>query len=151
MPRAGNESMAYAEPGAAYAKPSNSMTVRVGTVIVLMTYQDPEKNQDSAQVLLSPVENAGEASAAEWAGSGADSHRRLSVRRGGRRRRRGWLFAACGGGSWLAASRHPVQLRTVMGGWRAGMPDAPSRAPPETRKPRPITGAEIISRIRHST
>ncbi|MBT2383118.1 hypothetical protein [Streptomyces sp. ISL-11] len=53
MPRVGNESMAYTEPRAAYAEPSISMTVRVGTVITLMTYQDSKKNQDSALILLS--------------------------------------------------------------------------------------------------
>ncbi|MFI1972159.1 hypothetical protein [Streptomyces cinnamoneus] len=53
MPRVGDESVAYAEPRAAYAEPSIVMTVRVGTVIAAMTYQDAEKNPDSAQVLLS--------------------------------------------------------------------------------------------------
>ncbi|QLE70950.1 hypothetical protein FGW37_04420 [Streptomyces rectiverticillatus] len=53
MPKVGDESLAYAKPRAAYADPSIAMTVRVGTVIAVLTYQDSEKNPDSAQVLLS--------------------------------------------------------------------------------------------------
>ncbi|UQI46245.1 hypothetical protein M1P56_18815 [Streptomyces sp. HU2014] len=52
VPAVGNESAAVAQPGAAYATPSTEMTVRVGTVIVRMTYQDARKNENSAQVLL---------------------------------------------------------------------------------------------------
>lgn len=52
MPTVGNESTAIAEPRAAYAEPSISITMRVGTVIAVMTYQDSQKNQDSSQVLL---------------------------------------------------------------------------------------------------
>ncbi|WP_190024973.1 hypothetical protein [Streptomyces hiroshimensis] len=53
MPRVGDESVAYAEPRAPYAEPRIAMTVRVGTVIAVMTYLDSEQNPDSAQVLLS--------------------------------------------------------------------------------------------------
>ncbi|MBO0657275.1 hypothetical protein J1792_32550 [Streptomyces triculaminicus] len=53
MRRAGDESVAYADPRAPYAGPRITMTVRVGTVIAVLTYQDSDKDPNSAQVLES--------------------------------------------------------------------------------------------------
>ncbi|WP_344961377.1 hypothetical protein [Streptomyces thioluteus] len=52
MPAVGNESGASSRPRAPYGGPSVSMTVRVGTAVATLTYQDADKNKDSAQVLL---------------------------------------------------------------------------------------------------
>ncbi|MCA6091888.1 hypothetical protein LE181_06885 [Streptomyces sp. SCA3-4] len=53
MPRIGDESVAYADPRAPYADPQIKMTLRVGTVIAVMTYQDSDKDPNSAQALQS--------------------------------------------------------------------------------------------------
>ncbi|MFI0738553.1 hypothetical protein ACH4PU_10720 [Streptomyces sp. NPDC021100] len=52
MPQVGDESTAYSVPAARYATPGTDMVVRVGTVIAQLTYQDADKDKDSAQVLL---------------------------------------------------------------------------------------------------
>lgn len=53
MPPVGNESEAHALPRAPYASPSLSITVRVGTAMAHMVYQDADKQPDSAKILLS--------------------------------------------------------------------------------------------------
>ncbi|MEU1826269.1 MULTISPECIES: hypothetical protein [Streptomyces] len=53
MPRVGNESAAFAHPRAPYAGPNITLTVRVGTAIAGLTYQDADKNPDSSRALLS--------------------------------------------------------------------------------------------------
>ncbi|MFI1254518.1 hypothetical protein ACH4U6_12035 [Streptomyces netropsis] len=53
MPTVGNESVAFAEPRAAHATPSLTMTVRVGTALAELIYQDEERQPDSAKILLS--------------------------------------------------------------------------------------------------
>ncbi|GAA0345767.1 hypothetical protein [Streptomyces blastmyceticus] len=60
MPTVGNESTAIAEPRAAYAEPSISIAMRVGTVFAVITYQDSQKNQGSSRVLLGLAKHSGE-------------------------------------------------------------------------------------------
>ncbi|KAB7834539.1 hypothetical protein [Streptomyces mobaraensis] len=51
-PRVGDESTAYSTPAARHATPSTDMVFRVGDAVAKLTYQDADKNKDSAQVLL---------------------------------------------------------------------------------------------------
>ncbi|MDT0448129.1 hypothetical protein [Streptomyces hesseae] len=53
MPRVGDESAAFAHPRAPYAGPSITLTVRVGTAVASLTYQEADRNRDSSQALLS--------------------------------------------------------------------------------------------------
>lgn len=52
MPAVGDESATVAHPRAPYATPSTETSVRVGTAVAHLIYQDAEKSEDHPRVLL---------------------------------------------------------------------------------------------------